>query len=106
MKNAFFKKVTIGLLIVLSTAGLSLAGDSASISISCTIPAIPGINVPLITEETKGLGLNNSTAAEKNAVSAGEEINNTTALFQKDTEEIRRLEGKNCLVTLKTIYSR
>lgn len=27
-------------------SGVSFAGDSATISVSCTIPAIPGVNAP------------------------------------------------------------
>lgn len=34
------------LITVLSVADFALAGDNVTLSISCTIPAIPGINAP------------------------------------------------------------
>jgi hypothetical protein len=107
MKKAIFRKVAFALLMVLSTATLSLAGDSASISVSCTIPAIPGVNVPLIAEDAKEQPQSNYSAAVVENVNLPIEKSNTViAMFQKDSEEIRKVAGENYLVTLNTIYTR
>lgn len=54
MKRALTLTVTV-LVMGLSLGALAYAqpvGDSANIPISCTIPAIPGLNAPLIQEES------------------------------------------------------
>lgn len=38
--------------IMIIASGLVYAGDSVSLSVSFTIPAVPGLNVPLIQQET------------------------------------------------------
>lgn len=50
MKISHFILMTliVGLMIPSSAA---FAGDSKSIAITCTIPAIPGVNAPLVKEE-------------------------------------------------------
>ncbi|MEW6100838.1 MAG: hypothetical protein AB1481_00895 [Candidatus Omnitrophota bacterium] len=48
MRNALITLIAI--LIILNTAW---AGESKTIPVSVTIPAIPGVNVPLTTQEAK-----------------------------------------------------
>lgn len=50
MKNKI-KKAAIISVMIFCAAGQVFAGDSAYISISCTIPAIPGLNAPIISEK-------------------------------------------------------
>lgn len=114
MKNTLIKPIifliaclNIIVITLLFSTSFVLAGNSYSIAVSCTIPAIPGVNVPLIQEKTAKPELNNNSAAtDQNANLPQEEINNTPAMFQKDTEEVRWVEGEKDIVTLKTIYSR
>lgn len=92
------KKIIVSLILVLFLVELAHAENSASIAVSCTIPAIPGVNVPLIQEKTPNLELN--TAQEEIADT------NTAVVFQKDTEEIRLAEGEKSLVNVQTFYNR
>lgn len=95
MKNILFNKGTIGLMIILSTVNLSLASDNISIPVSCTIPAVPGLNAPLIKEETVKTG-------------ETEEIKtDSPIMIQEDTKkEIRLADGRTISVIVQTIYSR
>lgn len=52
MKTKLIKKSVSGLILYLFFANYCLAGDTFSIPVSCTIPAIPGVNVPLIESES------------------------------------------------------
>lgn len=114
MKNTLIKPrifliVCIDVIVItlLFSVSFVLAENSYSIAVSCTIPAISGVNVPLIQEKTAKPDLNNNPAAtDQFANLTPEEINNTPAMFQKDTEEIRWVKGEKYIVTLKTIYSR
>ena len=46
------KRILWGVFImVFGLAGLALAGDTQSFPVSCTVPAIPGVNVPLLFQE-------------------------------------------------------
>jgi hypothetical protein len=46
------RKIVWGVFImVLCLGGAAFAGDTQSLPVSCTIPAIPGVNVPLIVQE-------------------------------------------------------
>ena len=65
---------------------VALAGDSASLPVSCTIPAIPGVNVPLLEKE------------QIQVVPESEE------LIQQQTEENTSVTSEQLLV--KTYYAR
>lgn len=97
----------VSLLIVLAflSANTVFAGDSLSLSISCTIPAIPGLNAPLIEEETSRI--ETGTSAQQKPESGKETQPQTPALIQQDTQEEKIIsEGQKSLVTVKTLYSR
>lgn len=91
MKRNFIISAIISLLL----AGVACAGDNLSLSISCTIPAIPGLNAPLIEEETL-------------KVESQKEIQpqSPTMIQQDNQEEKLMYEEQNSLVLVKTIYSR
>ncbi|MFC1658875.1 hypothetical protein ACFL1D_05785 [Candidatus Omnitrophota bacterium] len=70
------------------------ASDNISLSISCTIPAIPGVNAPLIEEEA-------ATEAEADAAMQ------TPGLTQEDNlQEIAGAEKDQSILIVRTIYSR
>jgi hypothetical protein len=48
----FLKIFSLGLIIGLVFVDAAFAGGTFSFSVSCTVPAIPGVNAPLIEEET------------------------------------------------------
>jgi hypothetical protein len=88
--KSIISKVTLILLVVFLAAGNLWAGDSKSFVVRCTIPAVPGVNAPLIEEEKVITPV--SPAQEQNRQDAQIE---TTAKSEQDTS-----------VTVKTIYDR
>jgi hypothetical protein len=97
------KKLLLSLVIfALLTIGfvqLVSAGDSATIRISCTIPTIPGVNVPIQKE--------NQLATTTIPITIKpQESNNLPVAFQKDTLENRMVNGQTTQFEVRTIYSR
>ena len=92
--------IMIALVITLSVINLAMAEGPAEIRIACTIPAIPGVNVPILKE--------NPTQPGPKAKLTEEKIENAApVMLQKETEDIRvREEENNVKVTVETIYSR
>ncbi len=86
------KILIIGLIILLSLMNVAIAGDSLSFTISCTIPAIPGLNAPLIEEKASETQMNDTTAREMKVQQENEL--DTQEIIQEDRE------------TVQTIYSR
>jgi len=80
--------------VILSAALLhpaSAADNSYAIRISCTIPALPGQNMPILQEQR--------IANIKVQAS-------TPVMFQKNTQETRTIQEKKSLVDLQTLYNR
>lgn len=69
----------------------SAADNSYSIRVSCTIPALPGQNMPILKEQK---------------ITNIKELTNTPAMFQKDTKETRTIQGEKLLLDVETIYNR
>ena len=88
--KSIITKVTLILSVVLLTTGNLWAGNSESFVVKCTIPAIPGVNAPLIEEE-KAI-TPTSPAQEQNRQDAQVE---TTTKNEQGTS-----------VAVKTIYDR
>lgn len=94
MGKMLLRKLMVGLVIVLSTVGTSQAENSFSLSVSCSIPAVPGLNVPLIEEETT------RTEPEQNAIIRNE-------IKEEAKEQMpAMLAQEDTAKTVKTIYSR
>jgi hypothetical protein len=85
------------LIVISCAAGVIYAQTSASVSVSFTIPVMPGLNAPLMErEEAKA---EPQKQAEENGVAAQEEnVTPEPQLIQQDSE------GEKVLV--KTFYSR
>lgn len=76
-------------ILIFSFASIAFAGNNYSIPVSVTIPAIPGVNAPLIQEET---AVNNvSTSMDKDQ---------TKTLIQQDSP------GEKASTILQTLYDR
>jgi len=60
MKNTD-KKILIAMIVILSIANASYAGSTFTIPVSCSIPAVPGLNTPIV--ENKALA---AQLAQKN----------------------------------------
>jgi len=110
MIKALLKKVAISLMVLLSTVDVTLAGDSYSIPISVIMPAIPGVNTPLIEEQAVKTqeGQTVKTPVDYNAQQQIAVQNNVPEqsqnLIQQDKPLISNQEGPLFLV--KTLYSR
>lgn len=92
-------------MILLFVTDAAQAGDGLSLSVSCTIPAIPGLNVPLIEEET--LKTQADTAREEKVELQIETTEQPPQTIQEDTpKEQLTDQEQNALVMVKTFYSR
>lgn len=99
------KILMIGLLII-SLIGRAWAQDSFSISVSCSIPAVPGLNAPLIEEETPRV-TETDEFTQKDAKNQEEIRLESPTLLQEDKEkQIQLAEGETSTVIVQTIYSR
>ena len=105
MKNMWLNLI-MGVIFLLSLADIVLAGDNLSMSISCTIPAIPGLNAPLIEEETSKTDMD--VPVQSKTESQTEVQSPAPAMIEQDTQEEKVIqeEDQKSLVMLKTIYSR
>ena len=100
------KKICIiGLMILISLTNTAHAGDGISLSISCTIPAILGLNVPLIEEQT--LKTQANIHMEQKTEPQKETLEQSPEMIQEDTQGEKLIgEEQNSLVLVKTLYSR
>lgn len=105
MKNRLLNKSMVGLIIVLSVVKLSLADDSFSVAVSCSIPAIPGVNAPPF--ETGRLETQVNTVTSETAEPQKENGGERALLIEEDTQK-EQITGKNQKTTIivKTLYSR
>lgn len=100
MKNEWLKKVSIVLLIFLPILlDGAEAGDSFSFSVSCTIPAIPGLNAPpFIEEKTVKVETDKTVEQVKQEKEKQEEEIESPSIIQEDIDRETQL--------VRTIYSR
>lgn len=105
-QTLLLKSGLISLMMLLFVVDISLAGNSASISVSCTIPAIPGINVPPFSEEKLEKQRTDKTVEEK--IKNPEKEYNTASLLiiQEERKEIRLANEKTTSIAVTTIYVR
>lgn len=92
------KDITIWLVLIISIVlaitllDPAIAADNTSlIRISCTIPALPGKNMPILQEQR---------------ITNIKEPAATPVMFQKDTKEARVIRGEKLLLDLETFYNR
>lgn len=94
-------KILTGLLVFLMISTL-WAGDSVTISMSCTIPSIPGVNAPARIPETSIRNYQREDVANKNtAATVGEEI-----IEKEERKETLLAQGEKVTTAVKTIYTR
>jgi hypothetical protein len=99
MKTMFTGLALFSLLLFLG-AGNVLAGDSVSIAVSCTVPAIPGVNTPLLETQTTVV----KAAAQ---ISKNGELPDQSPVLQEDNEEENlNTENQKDIVLVKTFYVR
>lgn len=104
MEKRIFCSVSLSLTLVFLTTGVSLAGDSASIAVSCSIPSVPGLNAPPFKSENLEPAV---TADMQNTQLQNETKPTTAATIQQETEQqIVLADGKAASVITQTVYSR
>jgi len=106
MKNQL-KKVVIGLMFVLSLTDIAQAEDRIALTITCTIPVIPGVNAPAI-ESKQPKQENNSIASSEVPTKQNEQVmNNPTDVIQEEAQTMVKLaNGNTAAASLQTIYYR
>lgn len=105
--------ILIGLMLLAHPALAENSSSCATILVSCSIPAIPGINVPLIQEKISNIEAGTSAAEEKQNQNPAEEPkeneikNEPPAMIQTDSDnKILLADGKNLSLAVQTLYSR
>jgi hypothetical protein len=87
-------------LLLFPGAGNVFAEDSVSIAVSCTVPAIPGVNAPLLEAETTVV--NSASQISKNG-----QLPDQSPTLQEDTEEENlNTQNQKNIVLVKTFYVR
>jgi len=89
-------------LLVLLIASAAWAGDSVTISMSCTIPSIPGVNAPPLVSEKSIKNSQREEVVKKNtdATEGGQIIE------KEERKEILLAQGEKVTTQVKTIYAR
>jgi hypothetical protein len=95
------KEILTGLLLVLLMVPTVWAGNSVTISMSCTIPSIPGVNAPARIPETLIRDYQREDVANKNTAATVEEI-----IEKEERKETLLAQGEKVTTAVKTIYSR
>jgi hypothetical protein len=102
MKKKLIYKVLISLMLVLAIGDVSLAADSSSIPVSCSIPAVPGLNAPPIAEKTTERDLvERDTKIKEDA-----QEQSPSTIQEDDADKIVLADGKTSKIITQTIYSR
>jgi hypothetical protein len=100
-----FKKLAIAIVIILSLFNVCKAEDNLSLTISCTIPIIPGVNAPLIEEGVSSKETNNTGSLQISQIQ--KEESRLAQIIQEDKKVvIQSANGKNSSKTVQTIYYR
>ena len=83
---------------------IAIAGESLSFSVSCTIPAIPGVNAPPFNENIQNSELNKP--AEEQLVSSEKKEMKKDESNTSNEEEVLLAEAKTPAKIMQTFYSR
>lgn len=94
-------KILAGLMVLLMVSS-AWAGDSVTISMSLTIPSIPGVNAPARMPEKLVQNFQREDVARNNtAATVGEEF-----IEKEETKETLLAQGEKVTTDMKTIYTR
>lgn len=105
MKGMLAKNLILVILILSMTIN-ALAGDSVSLTMSCTIPAVPGLNAPFIEKETTKIQPPVSPVIEQQIMPL-EAQPETPAMIQEDGQSTKENPEETAqIVMVKTFYSR
>ena len=97
----------ITLMLWLSLAGYVFAGESVTLQFSCTIPAIPGVNAPLIEEENVQTNAESPQEPEAIPEEQTQPESESPKMIQEDSQtQYRTSDNQESLVVVRTLYSR
>lgn len=106
--NKDLKNALVALTFLLSLTGIASAVD---FQVSCTIPAIPGLNVPLIEEETRIPPEENfktqeseTAFAKSNIPQKGQQAQSAPSLIQQESQ--LTTSAAQPLIVVRTLYDR
>lgn len=93
---------------VIGAAGeIAFAGNSEAIMVSCSIPAVPGLNVPLLQERTTRIEPNMAAIKEANLKPQEKTAAEPPKMIQESKEKKIELADKGATsVSVETIYVR
>lgn len=101
------KVMGIALLVVLSLAEASRAEEQINLTMTCTIPIIPGLNAPLIEEKQAEKENNSSISDEISDMQKEQTKSYPTDIIQEEKKVTTRLaNGQSAIKSLETIYYR
>jgi hypothetical protein len=98
-----FRILAVFAVIIFGLSSLAHAGDSIGLSVSCTIPAIPGVNAPL--NEASTVDPLELEEKERQTSSPDPEPQEEQPQFIEELEEIQLAQQDSPVLT-KIIYSR
>ncbi|MGD9015275.1 MAG: hypothetical protein PVI33_04555 [Candidatus Omnitrophota bacterium] len=99
--------VLLALFLILSLLNINagFTQDNISLSISCTIPSIPGVNAPLIEEES--VKTETDTPAPTTPQTQKEAPAESSQMVEQENQpQVQDNKGQKSIVVLRTIYSR
>ena len=95
------REILTGLLVLLMVSTV-WAGDSVTISMSCTIPSIPGVNAPARIPEVLMRDYQRQDIANKNSTATvGEEV-----IEKEESKQTLLAQGEKVTTQVTTIYTR
>ncbi|HPT39707.1 MAG TPA: hypothetical protein PL125_05885 [Candidatus Omnitrophota bacterium] len=96
------KREILTVLLLLLMVSAAWAGDSVTISMSCTIPAIPGVNAPArVSEALLRDYQRQDIANQSTAATVGEEF-----IEKEESKQTLLAQGEKVTEAVKTIYTR
>ena len=103
--NSVGKGLTIVLVMGAFSWHSSCAAESKTIKVSCTIPAIPGVNAPLVQQDAPRAARQTAYAQPKERLDRQDDENAEKPAENK-TEETITSDEEGQTVLVKTFYSR
>ena len=98
------KTLAVSLAIGMFAWQTCLAAESRTIRVSCTIPAIPGVNAALVQQDDQRAAQQTAYAQPKEELDPQEE--ETQERDESKNEETIESEDKDQTVLVKSLYSR
>ena len=102
MKKIPFRIIAISLVLFSSFMEIAEAGESKTIAVSCTIPAIPGVNVPPFNTQAN---TQNASAIQQESKEERNKKETAEVAIAKQPEKISQQDARDGKM-MQTVYSR